>query len=78
MVILLFSSIIAIESDVVEAQKNTMLVSYNTFQTTEGGERACMLNSVSHRSITFSPDSNNQIFMNSVADKQKNLRQVTF
>ncbi len=77
LVILLFSSICHAESDVVVAQKNTMLVSYNTFQTTEGGERRVVEFSKPsiHHFFTYS---NNQIFMNSVADKQKNLRQVRF
>ena len=77
LVILLFSSICHAESDVVVAQKNTMLVSYNTFQTTEGGERRVVEFSKPsiHHFFTYS---NNQIFMNSVADKQKNLRQLRF
>lgn len=76
-VILLFSSICHADSDVVVAQQNTMLVSFNTFQTSEGGERRVVEFSKPsiHHFFTYS---NNQIFMNSVTDKQKNLRQLRF
>lgn len=78
MLVVLFSTLCYAEPDSVLAQKGTQLnTGYDVFKTSEGGElRVVHFNKPSiHHFFTFA---NNQIFMNSVADKQKNLREVRF
>lgn len=76
--VLLFVSVVCYaESDSVQAQKGTQLISFSSFKTDAGKElRVVEFRKPSiHHFFTYS---NNQIFMNSVLDKQKNLREVRF
>lgn len=78
MLVVLFSTLCYAESDSVLAQKGTQLnTGYDVFKTSEGGElRVVQFDKPSiHHFFTFA---NNQIFMNSVVDKQKDLREVRF
>lgn len=76
--VLLFSTLCWADSDSVQAQKGTQLSSgYEIFKTSEGTKLRMVefYKPSIHHFFTFS---NNQIFMNSVLDKQKNLREVRF
>lgn len=75
--LVLFSAACRADSDSVQAQQGTQLTTYNTFKTSEGVELRVVefyKPSIHH----FFAFDNNHIFMNSVADKQKNLREVRF